>query len=128
MFESMYLTIKSIHMITAALSISLFCFRAIKKLRQPHYSPAGSLRILPHLNDSVLLACAIYLAIASQQYPFSADWLTVKLIALVVYIGLGMVVMRLAQSFRQRLVAFVLALLTFGYIVQTALTHNPIPF
>ncbi len=128
MLGSVYITIKSIHMLTAALSISLFCFRAVKKLNQPHYSPTGSLRFLPHLNDSVLLACAIYLAVASRQYPFSTDWLTAKLIALVIYIGLGIVVMRLAQTFKQRLAAFVLALLTFGYIVVTALRHNPIPF
>jgi uncharacterized membrane protein SirB2 len=39
--------------------------------------------------DTVLLASAIAMAVISAQYPFAADWLTAKLVGLLIYIGCG---------------------------------------
>lgn len=77
------------------------------------------------LLDHPLLGSAIYLAININQYPFIDNWLTAKLIALFVYIGLGIIALGRGKTKRIRLVALVLAVLTFGYIVSIASTHNP---
>ncbi|HNK31486.1 MAG TPA: SirB2 family protein, partial [Plasticicumulans sp.] len=59
------------------------------------------------------------------QYPFVNGWLSAKVLALVVYIGLGAVALRHGRTYRQRATAFAAALLTAGYIVGAALQHSP---
>jgi len=47
-------------------------------------------RLLPHLVDSTLLLSAITLAVMIGQYPFSAGWVTAKVIGLLAYILLAL--------------------------------------
>jgi uncharacterized membrane protein SirB2 len=75
--------------------------------------------------DTVLLASAIVLTIIIGQYPFVDGWLTVKLIALGVYIALGMIALKRGRTKTIRAAAFVAAVLVFVFIVSVALTHNP---
>jgi uncharacterized membrane protein SirB2 len=124
----MYLTIKTLHISCAIISIFGFTLRGLCTLYKPQWLEARWIKIVPHCVDSILLGSAIYLAIQSQQYPLENDWLTAKVTALLVYIGLGMVVIRFAKSPRQRLIAFCLALVTFAYIVVVAITRSPTPW
>jgi uncharacterized membrane protein SirB2 len=80
-------------------------------------------KILPHINDTVLLISAILLAVSIQQYPFVNGWLTAKLMALFFYIGFGMLALKRAKEMKNKVVFFILALLTFSYIVGVALTR-----
>jgi uncharacterized membrane protein SirB2 len=64
----------------------------------------------------------------SRQYPFVAGWLTAKVVALVVYIGLGMVALRRGRSRRARITAWIAAQAVFLYIVAVALARSPLPF
>jgi uncharacterized membrane protein SirB2 len=120
--------LKHLHMLCAILSILLFVFRGSLKLQGSEMLRNKLLRIVPHVIDTVLLASAIGLAVLSAQYPFVQPWLTVKVIGLVIYIALGLMVMRFAQSQPVRLVCFVLAILVFGYILAVARTRMPLPF
>jgi len=124
----MYLTIKLLHISFAAISISGFILRAALKLRASPTLEQPLMKWGPHLIDSLLLASAAYLAVNSQQYPLTQSWLTAKVIALLLYIGCGLVVLRFAQNNRQRYLAIGLALICFCYIVSTALTRNPWPW
>lgn len=83
-------------------------------------------KIAPHIIDSALLGSAIYLAIKANENPFTDHWLTAKLIALLVYIGLGTIALGRGKTKRIRLIALVLAVFTFAYIVSVASTHNPL--
>jgi len=83
-------------------------------------------KILPHIIDTALLTSAIYLAFNINQYPFVDGWLTAKLLALLAYIGLGIIALGRGKTKRIRLVALILAILTFSYIVSVAMTHNPL--
>ncbi len=107
----MYQTIKLIHISCAVISLTGFTIR-------------GMLALL----DTLLLASAIYLAVASQQYPLQDGWLTAKLFALLLYIVAGMWVMRFAKNQRQRLLAYIIAIASFSYIIAVALSHNPAPW
>ncbi len=124
----MYLTIKTIHVSCAIISVCGFSLRGLIKLYRPHWLQARWLRIAPHAIDSLLLASAIYLAVQSQQYPLQQAWLTAKLLGLLAYIGFGMMVMRFAQNQRQRLLAYLLALASFSYILAVAITRSPLPW
>jgi uncharacterized membrane protein SirB2 len=82
-------------------------------------------RIVPHVVDTLLLATAIGLMIVLRQYPFAQDWLTAKLVGLVVYIFLGTIALKRGKTPAIRSAALVAALMVFGWIVMTARAHAP---
>ena len=114
-------------MVCAAISIGGFTLRGLLKLRESTALQQPWIKVVPHINDTILLSCAVYLSVMSRQYPLTAPWLSAKLAALLLYIGLGMVVMRFAHNRRQRQLAFALALVSFAYIVAVAMTRSPLP-
>ena len=57
--------------------------------------------------------------------PAKAPWIAAKIVALIVYIALGMIAFRFGRTRRIRGIAFALALLTFGYIVTVAISKDP---
>ena len=73
-------------------------------------------KVLPHVIDTVFLASGIALIWILRLPVLSQPWLLAKLVALVVYILLGMVALRRGRSRMERSVAFALALITFAYI------------
>ncbi|MFZ6720093.1 SirB2 family protein [Undibacterium sp. Ji49W] len=122
-----YVGIKHLHMTCAALSGSLFLLRGIWMLRSSSMLTRRWVRILPHVIDTILLASALTLAMWSGQYPFRQDWLTAKLLALILYIVLGTVALKRGKTPAIRAVALVAALLVFAYIVSVALTRQVLP-
>ena len=82
------------------------------------------LKIVPHINDTLLLAAAIYLAWTIQLHPFNSAWIAAKVIALIAYILLGTVVIKGKGPFAFQLGAYISAILCFGYIVSAAVTKS----
>jgi uncharacterized membrane protein SirB2 len=119
-----YLLVRSLHMSCAALSITLFVVRGTCQTAGWPWRQWRWLRIAPHLVDTVLLGAAISLAWWSQQYPFAQIWLSAKVVALLVYIGLGSLALRPGISRTVQLGAFLGALLTAAYIVGVAMTRS----
>jgi uncharacterized membrane protein SirB2 len=60
-----------------------------------------------------------------QLSPLTQPWLSAKIIALLLYIGLGMVALRFGQSKKIKVSACLLALLTAGYMVSVAYSKSP---
>ena len=85
-------------------------------------------KVAPHVVDTALLASAIAMAVMIRQYPFVAGWLTAKLLALVCYIGLGMIALKRGKTRRVRVIAWIGAQAVFFYIVAVAVTRNPLPW
>ncbi|MFH1603808.1 MAG: SirB2 family protein, partial [Pseudomonadota bacterium] len=85
-------------------------------------------KILPHAVDTLLLLSAVALTLITRQFPLTDAWLTAKLLALLVYIGLGLVALRFGKTKSVRAAAWVGGLVMFLYIVSTALSHNPLGF
>ena len=123
---NLYPWVKLLHIGCAIASITGFTVRGLLKILNPGALNRRWLRIAPHINDSVLLACAIYLVVKLGQYPGTTHWLTAKVIGLVLYILLGMAVMKWTKTQNQRVTAFIAALGCFGYIVMVAVTRNPL--
>ena len=116
--------IKLIHISTAFISISLFLIRGIWVFKNSSMMSKKWVKILPHINDTILLITAIILAVGLQQYPFTHDWMTAKFIALLLYIVFGMFALKRAKEMKNKMIFFVLSLLIFGYIVGVALTRT----
>ncbi len=85
-------------------------------------------RTLPHVIDTVLLVSAIFLLFQWRLSPLEQPWLLAKIIALCCYIGLGMIALRFGSTRRVRGIAWLLALLTAGYIICVAISKTPWPF
>ena len=124
----MYHLTKVVHEFCALASVSLFVLRGVWMLRDSPQCARRWVKILPHGIDTLLLASAIALTLMLHQYPLTHVWLSAKLLALLVYIGLGLVALRLGNTKRVRAVAWIAALLVFGYIVSVALSHDPLGF
>jgi len=124
----MYATLKHLHVTAVVLSFALFFLRGLWMLAESPRLQQTWVRIVPHVIDTVLLISAVALTVILQQYPFVNGWLTAKVLALFVYIGLGMIAIRHGRRQRQRRLAWIGALLTFGYIVAVAVSHNPLPW
>ena len=122
-----YALIKSVHIACAAISLSGFVLRGVWMLTGSALLTHRLTRLLPHLVDSGLLLSALWLVITSGQYPSGRDWLTVKLVAVVLYILVGTVALKRGRTARVRSLAFMIAVGVFGYIVAVALTRQPWP-
>jgi len=121
-----YLLLKSIHILCASLSYALFVLRGIWRLRGSPLAAQRWTRIVPHVNDTILLAAAIGMAGALAAYPAFHAFLATKVIGLLVYITLGMVAFRWAKTTRTRVIAWLAAQVVFFYIVAVAITKSPL--
>jgi uncharacterized membrane protein SirB2 len=125
----MYSWIKLVHIACVGLSFSLFFTRGLWLLLRPARPLWRWLRIAPHMVDTALLASGLTLAFFIRQYPFvNSDWLTAKVIGLIVYITLGVIAFRGLRLRAGRWLVWVMALLVFGYIVSVALSKQPAGF
>ena len=124
---SAYIILKYIHVITAIISIAGFIVRGIWMMLSSTMLQQRWVKIAPHINDTLLLASAIALVFITLQYPGPAAWVNAKIIALVVYIALGMVALKPSRPMGVRIAAWCLAILTFAYIVLVALSKNVMP-
>ena len=119
--------VKTLHMACALLSITGFFARGLLMIKDSPLLQARFVKIAPHIIDTVLLVSAIVLAsqwgLAALQMP----WLLAKIVALIVYIVLGMIALRRGRTKSVRVVAWLAALAVFAYIVSVAVTKNPAP-
>jgi len=123
-----YLALKNLHLATIAITLALFLLRGFWMIADSPQLQARWVRIVPHLNDTLLLASGIALAVLIQQYPLVHGWLTAKLLALIAYIVLGTIALKRGKTRARRVAAWVAALLVFAYMAAVAVAHDPFPF
>jgi len=109
----------------AFLSIAGFIFRGFLMMGESSLFDHKLRKILPHIIDTLLLLSALGMLWQWQINPFVEVWLLAKIIALLIYIGLGLVAFRFGKTKVERVVAWLSALLVIAYIIQTAITKNP---
>jgi uncharacterized membrane protein SirB2 len=117
--------LKHLHMGCAFLSIAGFTLRGYWMLIDSPLLRRRPARVLPHIIDTLLLASAVGMLFIWQLSPLQSDWLIAKIIALLLYIGLGMVALRFGKSRKTRVNAWLLALLAAAYIVSVAYSKSP---
>ena len=117
-------TVKTVHVTFVALSFAGFFIRGIWMLKDSPLLQQKWVRISPQVVDTVLLVSAIILAVQLRMSPMEQPWLLAKIIALLAYIAVGLVALRLGRSKGIRLVAWLLGLVIFLYIVSVALSKS----
>ena len=118
----MYTTIKLIHIGSALLSFVGFFIRGILMLRQSPLMTARLTKIAPHIIDTILLVSAIALVFFSAHQPLGFNWLSAKILGLLIYIGLGLWAFRFGKTMPQKRNAWVAALFVFILIIIAAIT------
>jgi uncharacterized membrane protein SirB2 len=123
---TLYLVAKQVHVTTVVITLTLFVLRGAWMLLDSPWLAKRWVRIVPHVNDTVLLTSAVVLAVMLYRSPLAQEWIIAKVAALIVYIGLGMLALRPGRDRRLRAAAWGGALLVFGYIVSVAFTKSPL--
>ncbi len=117
--------LKLTHVSCAFLSVTGFALRGYWKLSGNALLARRSARILPHAIDTLLLGSAVGMLWIWRATPLQLEWVMAKILALAVYIVLGLVVMRFATGAAGRRVAYALALACAAYIISVAYTKAP---
>ena len=88
--QSLYLPIKYAHLFFVTITIILFNLRFWLRTMQPKKPLPVILRVLPHINDSMLLFTGMLMMQIVPWQPFGANkWLGVKLLLVLAYIFVG---------------------------------------
>lgn len=123
-----YSTLRTLHIATVHLTLILFLLRGFWMLRESPLLNARLTRIVPHVNDTVLLIAAIAMLVVAGMNPLDQPWLLAKIIGLLAYIGLGVIALKRGKTKAIRVKALVAALVMFGYIMAVAITKQVIPW
>ncbi len=124
---TIYNILKLGHVACVVISGSMFVYRYAKLRLHPDQPLGKTLKILPHVNDTVLLFCAIGMLFVIGLNPFTTPWLLAKILALLVYIALGAICMRSLPGSKRQTVSFVAAISVFAYILAVGLSKQVIP-
>jgi uncharacterized membrane protein SirB2 len=122
--SEMYATLKLIHIGTAILTISGFMLRGYWMISGSPRLRLKIVKVLPHIVDTAFLFSGIGLIVVLNLPVLSQNWLLTKFAALVAYIVLGAIALGRGKTMRSRILAFVLSLAVFAYIVGVALSKS----
>ncbi len=115
-----YVLVKQLHMSAASISLLGFLVRGYWMIRNNPWLNAKLSRVLPHIVDTILLGSAIYLVIASKMYPLSVNWVTAKVILLIVYVIAGSFALKRGKTKTIRIMALLVSILTILSIFAIA--------
>lgn len=121
-----YPQIKFVHVATVLASGALFLARGTLVQAGISYAMAVPVRYLSYAIDTVLLTSALVLFAVLPSEVFANGWLTVKVILLFVYIGLGTFALKRGRTAKVRAVCFGAALLVYASMYSIARTHDPL--
>lgn len=121
-----YPWIKWAHVAAVVASGSLFFVRGVASHLGARWAMAAPLRYLSYTIDTVLLTAAIILTTIVRQYPYVHDWLSVKLLLLIVYVVLGSFALKRGATRRSRVVFWLAALAVYVMIISVARSRHPL--
>ncbi|MDP2007073.1 MAG: SirB2 family protein [Rubrivivax sp.] len=120
-----YITLRDWHVGFVTASGALFALRAFATLAGAQWPLSRPARVASWVIDTGLLSAGGLLWATLQLNPLVQAWLGTKLLLLLVYIGLGTMALRRARTPMARLAWTLAALACFGWIVGTAIAHDP---
>jgi uncharacterized membrane protein SirB2 len=122
-----YLALKHLHLTFVALSLIFFILRGIWLFINSNLLTQKWVKISPHIISTLLLLSGLVLAVHMGISPGSHPWLIAKIIAMVVYIGIGVATFKVTNRNLSKTL-WMSALLVFAYMVCVAITKNPLLF
>ncbi len=123
-----YQDVRVLHITCALLSLGGFALRGFWMWRESPWLTRRLTRTLPHINDTVLLGAAVWLAWHSGFAPWNTPWLGAKVLGLLTYIALGAIALRRGRTREIRAIAWCAALVVFFWILSVARLRTPAGF
>lgn len=123
-----FIAVKALHVTCVVVSFSLFFLRGAWMITESPLLQRRWVKIVPHVNDTLLLIAGLSMAFMIRQYPFVDGWLTAKVLGLIAYIVLGTIGLKRGSTKAQRVGFWLAAQFVFFYIVAVALTRSVNPF
>ena len=120
-----YASLRHAHIGFVVASGLLFALRAAATFGGARWPLGLPARAASWIVDTGLLSAGALLWATLQINPLVQTWLGTKLLLLLVYVGLGTMALRRARTPNARLAWTLAALCCFGWIVATALAHDP---
>lgn len=114
--------IKFFHLTFVLLSVFSFAGRVILSETYPAILKQKLINVAPHVINTLLVITGITLVFQGGWLSTDYGWIIAKIIALLVYIGLGVITMRNRGTVRW--LAFAGAMICFVYIGIVAVTKN----
>ena len=122
------LTIKLIHVFCAYITGLGFLIRGIIAIIQHPLQHHRFIKIVPHIIDTVLLISGFIMVYSLAILPQEQPWLMAKLIALLLYIGFGLLMLRWGNSQKKRWIGLFAGLIMYLYIIGAAHSKSVLSF
>lgn len=122
-----YALFRGLHVVAVNVTLVLFLLRGFWMLKDSPRLGDSWVRVVPHVNDTVLLGAAVSMLFMGGLNPLAQPWLLAKILGLLAYIGLGTVALKRGKTRAVRVKALIAALGVFAYIVAVAVTKQVIP-
>jgi uncharacterized membrane protein SirB2 len=123
----MYEILKHMHLTALAISFLLFFVRGYLMMRESNVAKHKIFLIASHIINLILIVSGIALAVFLHLNPAHQPWLATKLVALVIYIALGILTFK-HPKLKVRKILWLAALIVFAFIVSVAESKNPLGF
>ena len=117
----MFLALKGLHLIAITLSVAMFVTRGTMLVRHSPRLDDKFIRTAPNYIDGLLVVSALGTAIVIGWYPFVDAWVTAKLLATLVYLGLTH-----AGYHGRKARIHNLAVIPLIYLAATVACHDPL--
>lgn len=122
-----YTLLRLLHVGTVYITFGLFVTRGIWMMLDSPRLHDRWVRVVPHLNDTLLLVAAIGMLAVQWGNPLQHPWLIAKISGLIAYVVLGTLALKRGRTKTQRIGYFFAALAVVGYIIAVAVTKQVIP-
>ena len=122
--ENFYVSIRQVHIGAVMASGALMLLRGTAhNLCGAIWVKARPVRYLSYTIDTLLLTAALMLMTIVGQYPFVDNWLTMKVMLVLLYIVLGYTALR-GRNAQVRWASLGGAALVYGFIISIARAHD----
>ena len=119
---SWYLILKHAHITFAVISFLGFSLRGYWMVMESALLQTKAAKILPHLNDTLLLGTAIALVVMTRQYPIVVGWVTLKILMLILYIVFGTFALKRGRNKALRIKSLMASVVVVPGIFLVAMT------
>lgn len=117
-----YTAMKHSHLLFVVITIILLNFRFFWKQIAPAKPLHKIFRIIPHINDTLLLISGVLMAYTVKFIPFvNANWLGLKIVLLIAYIGFGMIAIKSPARSSKAFIGYALSMLTIIIMIYLAI-------
>ncbi|KXI30755.1 SirB2 family protein [Paraglaciecola hydrolytica] len=122
----MYEAVKHIHMNAMLLSVIFFILRFVLTLKTSPLLQKKWLKVAPHIIDTLWLLSALGLCVILQRYPFVDAWVSEKLLALLMYMLMVTIALKLAKTHLMRFIGLIGAFSWLAYAMMLVITKQPL--